>query len=141
MEAAPDQVIKTLKLSPLPAGERLIYGPKWQEYVKQKVLNSSYVLGDKVSVPTVGSSVTYKVMEISPEGASKVTEETNVIALQDSVEEGECKNLIQPNSIAISPMTFPIRCPFCDHTSIIQVQMDAKATFFAFKFLEAPPGG
>jgi hypothetical protein len=134
-------VVKTLKLSPLPPGERLIYGPKWQEYVKQKMLNNSYILGDKVSVPTVGSSVGYKVMEISPEGASTVTEETNVMVLQDSVEEGECKNLVQPNNISISPMTFPVKCPFCEHTSIVQVQMDGKATFYVFKFLETPPHG
>lgn len=136
-----NQVIKTLKLSPLPPGERLIYGSHWQDYVKQKMLNNSYVLGDKVSMPTQGHSVSYKVMEIIPEGTSTVTEATNVIVLQDSVEEGVCKNLVQPNSISISPMTFPIKCPFCEHTSIVQVQLDGKATFYVFKFLETPPHG
>lgn len=136
-----NQVINTLKLSPLPAGERLIYGPNWQEYVKQKMMNNSYVVGDQVQVPTLGTSVGYKVMEISPQGATQVTAETNVMVLQDSVEEGECKNLVQPNSISISPMTFPIKCPFCEHTSIVQVQMDGKAVFYVRKFLETPPHG
>jgi hypothetical protein len=105
------------------------------------MLNNSYVLGDKVSMPTQGHSVSYKVMEIIPEGTSTVTEATNVIVLQDSVEESVCKNLVQPNSISISPMTFPIKCPFCEHTSIVQVQLDGKATFYVFKFLEMPPHG
>jgi hypothetical protein len=134
-----NQIIKTIKLSPLPAGERLVYDPNWQQYVKQKTLNNSFVEGDKVQIPTLGPSVGYKVMEIVPKGATQVTEDTNVIVLQDSVEEGECKNLVQPNNISISPLTFPIKCPFCEHTSIVQVQMDGKATFYVHKFLETPP--
>jgi hypothetical protein len=141
VESVSNQVIKTLKLSPLPPGERLIYAPNWQEYVKRKMLNNSYVEGDKVQVPTLSTAVGYKVMEISPQGATQVTEETNVVVLQDSVEDGECKNLIQPNNISISPITFPIRCPFCEHTSIVQVQMDGKAVFYVHKFLETPPHG
>lgn len=136
-----NQVINIIKLSPLPPGERVIYGPHWQEYVKQKMLNNSYMLGDQVQIPTLGASIGYKVMEISPHGATQVTDETNVVPLQDSVEDGECKNLLQPNNISMSPTTFPVKCPFCEHTSIVQVQLDGKAVFQVFKFLETPPHG
>lgn len=135
------QSIKTIKLSPLPAGERLLYDHRWPAYVKEKMLNVSYVEGDPVQVPTLGSSIGYKVMEIFPKGATQVTEETNVVVLQDSLEDGECKNMVQPNNISISPMTFPIKCPFCEHVSIVQVQMDGKAEFHVFKFIETPPHG
>jgi hypothetical protein len=141
VETVSSQAIKTIKLSPMPPGERLLYDHKWPLYVKEKMLNVSYVEGDSVQIPTLGSSIGYKVMEILPRGATQVTGETNVVVLQDSMEDGECKNLVQPNNISISPMTFPIKCPFCEHTSIVQVQMDGKATFNVFKFIETPPHG
>jgi hypothetical protein len=140
-ESMSSQAIKTIKLSPLPPGERLLYDHGWPSYVKEKMLNVSYVEGDKVQIPTLGSSIGYKVMEILPRGATQVAEETNVVVLQDSTEDGECKNLVQPNNISISPMTFPIKCPFCEHTSIVQVQMDGKAMFHVLKFIETPTHG